>query len=143
MPAAPQEHGRVLRPRQVRAGIPRPLDALCDQVVNPYAGPGSRDGHDLATARGIGDFLREFVGDPTGMAEAEAAHHAGPRTVVLPIVPPGVPGLPRQAPAARRDPEPISRAGARRRPQPRDRGARRGHRRGGTRRGGAGRRSGR
>lgn len=107
VPAAPQEHGRVLRPRQVRAGIPRPLDALCDQVINPYAGPGVRDGYDLTTARGIGDYLREFVGDPSGLAEAEAAHHGGPRTVVLPIVPPGAPGLPRQAPAPRRDPEPI------------------------------------
>ena len=40
VPAAPHEHGQVLRPRQVRAGIPRPLDSLCDEVVNPYAGPG-------------------------------------------------------------------------------------------------------
>ncbi len=36
-PAAPHEHGRVLRPRQVRAGVPRPLDALCDELLNPYA----------------------------------------------------------------------------------------------------------
>ena len=90
VPDAPHEHGRVLRPRQVRAGIPRPLDALCDQVVNPYAGPGSRDGYDLSTARGIADYLADFVGDPTGMAEAEAASNAGPRgtrTVVLPGLP--------------------------------------------------------
>ncbi|MDP9443724.1 MAG: protein kinase family protein, partial [Actinomycetota bacterium] len=31
--AAPSEHGRVLRPRQVRAGVPRALDAVCDQLL--------------------------------------------------------------------------------------------------------------
>lgn len=123
--AAPHEHGRVLRPRQVRAGIPRSLDTLCDQVVNPYAGPGSRDGHDLTTARGIGDYLREFVGDPIGMAEAEAASHSSTRTIVLPPVPPGRPA----APAARRtepepepeptpDPEPVTEVVAAPDPEP-------------------------
>ncbi|MFC4785899.1 protein kinase family protein [Nocardioides sp. MAHUQ-72] len=106
VPPAPHEHGRVLRPRQVRAGIPRPLDALCDQVLNPYSGPASRDGHDLTTARGIADYLRDFVGDPTGLAEAEAASRGSSnRTVVLPALPTAATGtLPRPAdpPAARR-----------------------------------------
>ncbi|MBB6627957.1 hypothetical protein H5V45_11580 [Nocardioides sp. KIGAM211] len=88
---APQEHGRVLRPRQVRAGIPRPLDALCDEVVNPYPSHGSlRSAHDLSTARGIGDYLRDFVGDTTGMAEAEAASapvHRQPETVAFAPLP--------------------------------------------------------
>ena len=35
--AAPQAQGRWLRPRQVRAGIPRVLDGICDVVLNPYA----------------------------------------------------------------------------------------------------------
>jgi hypothetical protein len=91
VPPAPQEHGRVLRPRQVRAGIPRPLDLLCDEVVNPYAAHGrSRDPHDLETARGIADYLSEFVGDPIGLADAEAAAHAARphhQTVVLPRLP--------------------------------------------------------
>lgn len=81
VPPAPGEHGRILRPRQVRAGIPRPLDELCDQVVNPYAAhlPHTRETHDLTTASGIRDYLSEFVGDATGMADAEAAiHPAGP-----------------------------------------------------------------
>ncbi len=91
---APQEHGRILRPRQVRAGIPRPLDSLCDEVLNPYALPGgahTRSAHDLTTARGIADYLHEFVGDTTGMAEAEVAARnnlAGPETVALPALPP-------------------------------------------------------
>jgi hypothetical protein len=107
VPPAPHEHGRVLRPRQVRAGIPRPLDALCDQVVNPYAAHTAghtRHGYDLGTARGIGDYLSQFVGDPTGLAEAEAAVLAGSArgdaTVVLPRTP-------RPSPAAgRRDDRP-------------------------------------
>lgn len=76
---APQEHGRVLRPRQVRAGIPRPLDSLCDEVLNPYAVGRGREDRDLTTARGIADVLGEFVGDSTGMAEAMAASNPGAR----------------------------------------------------------------
>ncbi len=73
--AAPHQHGRVLRPRQVRAGVPRVLDTLCDAVLNPTStAPGShaRGSFDLTTAGGIGDALREFVGDPAGLADAEA-----------------------------------------------------------------------
>lgn len=62
--SAPVEHGSVLRPRQVRAGIPRPLDSLCDQVINPdRAGAHAKAAYDLSTARGIADYLRAFVGD--------------------------------------------------------------------------------
>ncbi len=90
VPAAPIEQGRVLRPRQVRAGIPRPLDALCDEVVNPYAGPAvARPVHDLASAQGIADYLSEFVGDATGLAEAEAAagHRDTNEIPALPAIP--------------------------------------------------------
>ncbi|WP_431500480.1 hypothetical protein [Nocardioides sp.] len=37
MPPAPRDHGQVLRPRQVRAGVPRPLDDLCDRVLGSGA----------------------------------------------------------------------------------------------------------
>jgi putative peptidoglycan lipid II flippase len=33
LPVAPTEHGRLLRPRQVRAGVPRALDAICDRIL--------------------------------------------------------------------------------------------------------------
>ncbi|MGI8435117.1 MAG: protein kinase family protein [Nocardioidaceae bacterium] len=33
LPEAPTEHGRLLRPRQVRAGVPRALDAVCDRIL--------------------------------------------------------------------------------------------------------------
>lgn len=35
VPAAPRDAHRPLRPRQVRAGVPRVLDAICDQVLQP------------------------------------------------------------------------------------------------------------
>ncbi|QIK74932.1 protein kinase family protein [Nocardioides piscis] len=74
VPAAPTVQGQVLRPRQVRAGIPRPLDALCDEVLNtsPGAVPGPRATHDLSDLHGVVDALRTFVGDSSGLAGAEA-----------------------------------------------------------------------
>ncbi|MEI5673415.1 MULTISPECIES: protein kinase family protein [unclassified Nocardioides] len=99
VPPAPQEHGRVLRPRQVRAGVPRPLDALCDEVLNPYSGGRQRDDVDLETARGIADLLADFVGDPTGLPEQLALSNLRPgETVVLPQVP--------EIPVREADPEP-------------------------------------
>lgn len=107
VPAAPVVGGRVLRPRQVRAGIPKPLDVLCDEVVNPYAGTdGSRlrEVHDLASARGIADYLAAFVGDPTGLAAAEAA--AGHRDLTETISLPSLPDPPPREPEPEPEPEP-------------------------------------
>lgn len=92
VPSAPQEAGHVLRPRQVRAGVPRPLDALCEALLNPYAA--RRDLLEVSTARGVADYLQEFVGDPTGVPEALAAAAPSlhrPQTIVLPAVPDVVP----------------------------------------------------
>ncbi len=87
VPRAPEKHGRVLRPRQVRAGVPRGLDDLCDDLLNPR---GQRNGEvrDLGSARGIQSFLSEFVGDPAGLGPAIAAGNPEKNeTVVLPAVP--------------------------------------------------------
>jgi hypothetical protein len=75
--AAPTEHGQVLRPRRVRAGIPRQLDDLCDQVINADGGH-HRSAFDLTTMTGVAEALREFVGDPAGLDSAESwlDHHA-------------------------------------------------------------------
>lgn len=62
VPPAPEVHGEVLRPRRVRAGIPRALDALCDQVLNPQR---ESDGPH-PTARSIRDLLLDHVGEMTG-----------------------------------------------------------------------------
>jgi hypothetical protein len=63
IPTAPTEHGRPLRPRQVRAGVPRPLDAICDRVLNSDAHAGSVP---ILTAHEIYAALSDYIGDPTG-----------------------------------------------------------------------------
>lgn len=68
IPVAPTEHGRPLRPRRVRAGVPRPLDAICEQVLNgelhPHAAP-------IDTALEIRAALSDFLGDPAGTSAWE------------------------------------------------------------------------
>jgi serine/threonine protein kinase len=87
VPRAPEAHGRVLRPRQVRAGVPRGLDDLCDELLNPR-GQRPRDVRDLGSARGIHLYLAEFVGDTSGLGEAIAAGNPEKSaTVTLPAVP--------------------------------------------------------
>ncbi|MGH3369210.1 MAG: protein kinase family protein, partial [Nocardioidaceae bacterium] len=52
---APRDHGRTLRPRQVRAGVPRTLDAICDQALNA-----TDDDVPLETAHEISAALSDF-----------------------------------------------------------------------------------
>lgn len=84
VPAAPLQHGHVLRPRQVRAGIPRTLDALCDHVLN-------QDGDADMTAAMVSDMLRGFLGPSSRAAETwlmRLEHPpAGRATVVLTPLP--------------------------------------------------------
>ena len=82
VPPAPSDHDRVLRPRQVRAGIPRELDSLCDEVLHPRLGP-------TVPATQVRDALEEFVGDPVGIQESMVSRlvSRGHETVVLPQVP--------------------------------------------------------
>jgi serine/threonine protein kinase len=90
--AAPSQHGHVLRPRQVRAGIPRTLDALCDHVLN--------HGGDVdVNAAMVSDSLRDFLGPSAGAAEAWLArldHPTGQQTVVLAALPDPPPREPDQ-----------------------------------------------
>ena len=84
VPRAPEKHGRVLRPRQVRAGVPSGLDDLCAELLNPRG----QKARDVGSARGIQSFLADFVGDPTGLGPAIAAGNPEKNeTVVLPAVP--------------------------------------------------------
>lgn len=84
VPAAPSQHGSVLRPRQVRAGIPRTLDALCDHVLN-------NDGDADLTAAMVSDMLRGFLGTSSRAAETwlmRLEHPpAGQATVLLTPLP--------------------------------------------------------
>lgn len=73
LPAAPTDHGAVLRPRRVRAGIPRALDALCDQVINS----GRSADADISAAV-IAEMLRDYVGDASGMRESAQDHSTIP-----------------------------------------------------------------
>jgi hypothetical protein len=82
--AAPSQHGHVLRPRQVRAGIPRTLDALCDHVLN-------HEGDADVSPAMVSDSLRDFLGPSATAAEAWLARVDHPRigqeTVVLTPLP--------------------------------------------------------
>lgn len=68
VPDAPRDNGRPLRPRQVRAGVPRPLDAVCERVLAADETAGSPG---LATAHEIYAALSDFIGDPSGGAPVE------------------------------------------------------------------------
>lgn len=68
LPDAPADNGHPMRPRQVRAGVPRVLDTLCDEVLGPAPSE-----HGFTSARAIVDALLEYVGDPASVAAAEAA----------------------------------------------------------------------
>ncbi|WP_148615433.1 protein kinase family protein [Nocardioides rubriscoriae] len=117
VPAAPRGHGEVLRPRQVRAGIPRTLDLLCEEVLHrsPDRAPGTRHRElddVVASARGVADYLAEFVGDPTGMPAALLASTPDvlpdEEQVVLPPVPEMLPHAeaPQPVPVPEPEPEP-------------------------------------
>ncbi len=68
VPAAHEVAGRVLRPRKVRAGIPKLLDSMCDEILNTtQSGHHARSAYDLTEADGICEALAEFVGDPAGL----------------------------------------------------------------------------
>lgn len=83
VPAAHEVAGRVLRPRKVRAGIPRLLDSMCDEILNiTPIGHHARSAYDLTTGDGIAEALSEFVGDPAGLMIPE------PERLMATIVPP-------------------------------------------------------
>lgn len=85
LPPAPEEHGRILRPRQVRAGVPRLLDTLCDEVLSPYP---STHAHGYDTASAIAYALTDYVGDPAALAAAEAARSRGNTSPRIPRIEP-------------------------------------------------------
>jgi len=81
---APTSHGHVLRPRQVKAGIPRTLDALCDHILN-------HGGDTEVSAAMLADALRDFLGASASSAEAWLARIEHPKRgeggIVLPPLP--------------------------------------------------------
>jgi hypothetical protein len=89
LPPAPVEHGHPLRPRQVRAGVPRPLDAICERVLS---GSAHAHGTPITTAHEVFAALSDYIGDPGGSAMVDQQ-----QTRSLPVVP-AVPGSADDAP---------------------------------------------
>jgi putative peptidoglycan lipid II flippase len=73
LPPAPFEHGHTLRPRQVRAGVGRRVDAICARILPELAGPHT-DGR-LTSAEEIARALRLVGEDPRDSG--------GPKTAAL------------------------------------------------------------
>ncbi len=65
---APRDGLRPLRPRQVRAGVPRTLDAICDRVLHKEA---SQHALPVETAHDIAAALSDYVGDPAAAAPVD------------------------------------------------------------------------
>ncbi|CAA9377653.1 MAG: hypothetical protein AVDCRST_MAG21-1530 [uncultured Nocardioidaceae bacterium] len=59
LPAAPIEHHRLLHPRQVRAGVPRSLDTICDRLL----GDPPRYGPPLETVSDVEHALGQALND--------------------------------------------------------------------------------
>jgi hypothetical protein len=80
MSAAPTEHGRLLRPHQVRAGVPMPLDGVCDRIL---CAPGRYNPQPLTTAAQVAATLASVVGAmpdaPIGMDVGAAPGLLTPR----------------------------------------------------------------
>ncbi|MFL6023828.1 MAG: protein kinase family protein [Marmoricola sp.] len=68
LPPAPREGNHPLRPRQVRAGVPRTLDAICDRVLNKEA---SQHSLPIETAYEVAAALSDYVGDPAAVAPVD------------------------------------------------------------------------
>ncbi|GAB3653087.1 hypothetical protein GCM10027596_03030 [Nocardioides korecus] len=85
VPTAPRESRRPLRPRQVRAGVPRTLDAICDRVLHQEA---SQHAMPIETAHEIAAALADYVGDPSRAAPLDAA---GMHSEVPPLPAPSEP----------------------------------------------------
>jgi Protein tyrosine and serine/threonine kinase len=60
LPPAPTEHGRLLRPRQVRAGVSREADRICDRILGQ---PPRHHATPLTNPREIADLLSQVTDD--------------------------------------------------------------------------------
>jgi Protein kinase domain len=74
LPAAPVEHGRTMRPAQVRAGVPREVDEVCDRILGEppqYKAEPLR--HASAVAAELSDTVRLATDAPVHDPEATQA----------------------------------------------------------------------
>lgn len=114
LPAAPTEHGRLLRPRQVRAGVDRAVDTVCDRVL------GTPPRHHATPLRTASEVARELVALPRTRDVPHLFADEDDATMprgVLPVAPDGTgppPAVhqvppPRAGPAAQPPPPPEPR----------------------------------
>lgn len=93
VPPAPREGQRPLRPRRVRAGVPRTLDAICERVLNKEA---SQHVLPLETAHEIAAALSDYVGNPSTAPADVRSMHSEPTVRLTPPItratPPAGPG---------------------------------------------------
>ncbi len=68
MKAAPTEGARTLTPAQVKAGVPRMLDTLCDRILNPV--PRNRQ-TPITTARAVAQQLNAVLGQASAAPDLE------------------------------------------------------------------------
>lgn len=78
---APTEHGRLLRPRQVRAGVSRDVDSVCDRILGD---PPRHHAPPLRSARDIASALM-LAGEDESLLTDTAPSLGGQPPVVLPI----------------------------------------------------------
>jgi serine/threonine protein kinase len=145
MQPAPVEHGRLLSPRQVRAGVPRSLDDITDRLLSD---PPRHHAPPITSAAGLSAALSGVVGSshepPSQMDETVAvARQNGSiddATQVVPQSPPALASTPSSAygsadgqetqayaapvqPVRRQPPPPTDNNGYGRRSEPRPKGS--------------------
>jgi len=104
VPRAPRDGRRPLRPRQVRAGVPRTLDAICDRVLNKEA---AQHAQRIETAHEIAAALSDYVGDPAAAAPVDVPDMYAEPAAPEPTPPEQMPGFPELGiPAPEPEPEP-------------------------------------
>ncbi|GAA1932790.1 protein kinase family protein [Nocardioides marmoribigeumensis] len=92
VPAAPRDHGRLLRPRQVKAGVPKALDTLCGQILaGPARGRRTEDPR-FESASAVVEALSRWLGDGGGSVVTPGTAYAGPTAYVDPARAPGTSG---------------------------------------------------
>lgn len=108
---APTEHGRLLRPRQVRAGVSRDVDTVCDRILGT---PPRHHEPVLRTARDIAQPLRLAGEDEALLTDDQPSLvHSSPDLfrhdpVTSPGGPPPAVNPPRARPAALAPPPPTT-----------------------------------
>ncbi|MGA8987099.1 protein kinase family protein [Aeromicrobium sp.] len=101
--AAPSEHGRLLRPRQVRAGVSRDIDTICDRILGTpprHHAPPLRKATDVARTLRLSGEDDELTDDQPSLSGLSSPDLLRLDPVIVPGGPP--PGLepPRRRPKA-------------------------------------------